>query len=83
MTTLTLEIPETKILEWVQQLSPSGKNAVLHAIVPRLDALEALLVYGEEQIRAICLERGLDWDHLNETERQVLIDQMLHEPDNA
>jgi hypothetical protein len=80
---LTLEIPEAKILEWVQQLSPAGKNAVLHAIVPRLDALETMVVYGEERIQTLCRERGLDWEHLTEAERQALIDQILHEPDNA
>ena len=30
-------------------------------------------------MRALCAERGLDWDILTEGERQQLIDELLHE----
>ena len=79
MGTITLEIPESQVVEWVQQLSPVAKQAVLRALVPRLDELEALVDYGSQRVRAICAERGLDWDALTEDERQQLIDELLHE----
>jgi len=79
MGTITLEIPESQVVEWVQQLSPVAKQAVLRALVPRLDELEALVDYGSQRVRALCAERGLDWDALTEDERQQLIDELLHE----
>jgi len=30
-------------------------------------------------MRALCGQRGLDWDGLSEEDRQRLIDQLLHE----
>jgi hypothetical protein len=79
MGTITLEIPESQVVEWVQQLSPVAKQAVLKALVPRLDELEALVDYGSQRVRALCAERGLDWDALTEDKRQQLIDELLHE----
>jgi hypothetical protein len=79
MGTITLEIPESQVVEWVQQLSPVAKQAVLRALIPRLDELEALVDYGSQRVRALCAERGLDWDALTEDERQQLIDELLHE----
>jgi hypothetical protein len=53
MGTITLEIPESQVVEWVQQLSPVAKQAVLKALVPRLDELEALVDYGSQRVRAL------------------------------
>jgi hypothetical protein len=60
-------------------MSPEAKHEVLRALIPRLDALEALVDYGGERIRALCTERGLDWDGMAEQERERLIDELLHE----
>ena len=43
---VTLEVPESQVLEWVRQLSPEAKQSVLRALIPRLDQLEALVDYG-------------------------------------
>ena len=79
MGTITLEIPESQVVEWVQQLSPVAKQAVLRALSPRLDELEAGVDYGSPRVREICAERGLDWNAVTEEERQQLIDELLHE----
>lgn len=76
---ITLEIPESQVVEWVQQLSPVAKRSVLRALIPQLDELEAMVDYGSRQMRALCAERGLDWDSLSEDARQRLIDELLHE----
>jgi hypothetical protein len=76
---VTLEIPESQVVEWVQQISPTAKQEVLRTLIPRLDAFEALVDYGERRMRALCAERGLDWDSLAEDERERWIDQLLHE----
>ena len=76
---ITLEIPESQVVEWVQQISPAAKQEVLRALIPRLDAFEALVDYGGQRMRTLCAERGLDWDSLAEDERERLIDELLHE----
>jgi hypothetical protein len=79
MRAITLEVSESQVVEWVQQLSPVAKQSVLRALIPRLDELEALVDYGDQRVRALCAERGLDWDSLTEDERERLIDELLHE----
>jgi hypothetical protein len=79
METVTLEVPESQLLEWVRNLSPTAKRAVLREIVAGLDELDALVDYGSARIRQICAERGIDWDSLGEHDRQRLVDDLLHE----
>ena len=76
---VTVEVSESQVVEWVQQMSPEAKHEVLRALIPRLDAFEALVDYGSERIRALCAERGLDWDSMTERERERLIDGLLHD----
>jgi hypothetical protein len=76
---VTVELPESQVVEWVQQMSPEAKHEVLRALIPRLDAFETLVDYGTERIRALCAEHGLDWDNMSEQDRERLIDGLLHE----
>ncbi len=62
MGVVTLEVPESQVVEWGQQLSPEAKQSLLRALIPGLDQLEALVDHGARQARAICAERGLDWN---------------------
>lgn len=79
MSVITLEIQESQLVDWVQRLSPEAKRAVLRSLIPRFDEFESLVDYGERQALAICAERGLDWNSLNEREREQLVDDLLHE----
>lgn len=79
MGAVTLEVPESRVVEWVQQLSAEAKQALLRTLIPGLHQLEALVDHGAQQARAICAERGLDWDRLTEEEREQLVDELLHE----
>ncbi len=83
MGTVTLEIPESQVVDWVRQLSPTAKQLVLMTLIPRLDEFENLVDYGDRRMRALCAERDLDWDSLSEDERQQLIDELVHENENA
>lgn len=78
METVTLQVPESQLIDWIRQLSPSSKQAILRALIPNLDELEALVDSGDQRIRQICAERGIDWDSLTENQRQQLIDELLH-----
>jgi hypothetical protein len=66
-------------IEWARHLSPKAKRDVLRALVPELDELDALVDYGNQRMRQLCAERGIDWDSLAEERRQRLIDELLHE----
>lgn len=79
MQTITLEVPESQLIRWVRQLSPTAKRKVLRALIPRLDSTERLVDYGEQRIRELCAARGLNWDMLTEEERERLVDVLLHE----
>ena len=75
---VTLEVSESQVVEWVQRMSPEAKHEVLRALIPRLDAFEALVDYGNQRMRALTAERGLVWDGMTEEERERLIDDLLH-----
>ena len=77
MQTITLEVPEAQIVRWVRQLSPVARRDVLRILVPRLDEVESLVDYGEQRIRELSAQRGLDWDHLPEDQREQLVDTLL------
>jgi hypothetical protein len=77
--TITLTVPESQVIEWVRQLSPEAKLDVLRILVPKLDELEALVDYGSRRMRDLAAARGIDWDGLTESEREHLIDKLLHE----
>ena len=79
MQTVMLEVPEAQIVRWVRQLSPAAKRSVLKILIPRLDEVESLVDYGEQQVRELSARRGLNWDRLTESERTQLVDTMLHE----
>ncbi len=76
---VTLTVSESQIVEWVQQMSPEAKQDVLRALIPRMDEFETLVEYGEQRVRAMASERGLDWDNMTEQERERLVDKVLHE----
>ena len=79
MGTITLQVPESQVIQWVRQLSPSGKQAVLKSLIPDMDQWENLVAYGEQRARALCAERGVNWDALSDDERQKWVDKLLHE----
>ncbi len=79
METVTLEVSEPQLVEWVRRLSPTVKKSLLRVLIPEMDSLEQLLEYGDDRIRAIALQRGMDWDRLNEEQREKLVNDILHE----
>lgn len=76
METVSLEISERQIVSLVKKMSPAGRLAVLRALMPGYDEVEERLAYGEEQMRRLAAERGLNWDLMSDDEREELIDQI-------
>lgn len=77
--TILLPLPETQMIGLARQLTPSGKQALLRALISDLEDLDALVDYGNQHIRAIAAQRGLNWDALSEDERMQLVDDLKHE----
>ena len=77
-----IRVTEEQVIDLLKQLSPSEQEAALRYLVrqwwPRWDALSQ---YGQDQVRVLARERGLDWDSLGEEEREAFIDDLLHEAD--
>lgn len=63
----------------VRVMVPEQYAAEARRIVAEEQPLEVLLDYGDMQIRALCRQRGVDWDGLSEEERERLIDDLLHQ----
>jgi len=80
MGAVTLEVPESQIVDSVKRVSPEARRAILRTLIPRLDEFEDLVDRGNQRVRALCAERGLDWDGLSEQQRQRLVDDLVHEP---
>lgn len=77
---MTLTQPETRIVQLFQQLPVKSQRNVLLSLAASLHSdRETRMQYAEAQLRRRCLERGVDWDRLNEDERERFIDDLLHE----
>jgi hypothetical protein len=87
MGTVTLQVPESQVIQWVRQLSPSGKQAVLKSLIPDMDEWESLVEYGDQRVRALyaerTAERGVNWDTLPDDERQKWVDELVGKPDSG
>lgn len=77
--TILLPLQETQLIGLARQLTPSGKHALLRALIPDLDDLDRLVDYGDQRMRAIASERGVAWETLADDERMQLIDDLAHE----
>ena len=75
---VTLTVPEPQVMDLGTATHADGQEASLRALVPMLDDYEALVTYGKERIRAVAAPPGVDWNSLNERQREQLIDDMLH-----
>ena len=79
MPVATLQLTEQQVVDLVRQLSPAQRLSVLRAIIPEINNLDFLQEYGDRRIREVCAARGIDWDALDEGQRQTLIDDLLHQ----
>ena len=76
----TPQLAIEQVIELVKQLPPEGKQVVLNVLSAERDAWwEETLIQGEQQMRRLCEERGLDWDNMSEEEREAFVDELLHE----
>jgi gamma-glutamyl:cysteine ligase YbdK (ATP-grasp superfamily) len=76
----TLELTAEQVVSLVNQLSPEAKRAALLALAhSAAQDRQAREQYAEEQLRRLAAARGRDWDKLTDEEREVFVDDLLHE----
>lgn len=80
---ILLPVSENQVIALVQQLTPRSKRTLLRNLISEMDALDRLMEYGSQRIRAMCDDRGIDWDVLSEEERMRLLDVIVHESHHA
>jgi hypothetical protein len=77
---VTLTLSDKQVVELVKQLPPDSKQAVLDALVGERELWWNMTVdQGEEKLRKLASQRGLDWDKMPENEREEFVDNLLHE----
>jgi hypothetical protein len=75
-----LELNDEQVISIVRQLPAARKRTALLALAQDAQARrEERMRFGEARLRRVCAERGLDWDHLSEDERENFVDDLLHE----
>lgn len=76
----TLTISDEQVLELVLQL-PEKQRAWLfiQLAAAQWPSWLQLSEYGNQRILDIAAEHGLDWRRMSDEERDVFIDEMLHE----
>ena len=76
----TLELTEQQVVDLMKQLPPARKRDALLALASDAAARrEERIQFAEAQLRRLCAERGRDWDKLSDDERELFIDELVHE----
>ena len=77
---LTLNLTTEQVIDFLQQIPPEEKIAVLTTLAEQAHAEHAEQIkYGEAKMRKICTARGLDWDAMTEEEQIDFINDIVHE----
>ena len=77
---LTIELTTDQVIDFVQQIPPKEKRAVLLALAEQAEANQAASMdYAEAQFRKLCASRGVNWDTMTEAERENFVDDLIHE----
>ena len=76
---LTVELTTDQVIDFIQQMPPEEKRAVLLAIAAQAEANRTeRMAYAEAQFQKLCASRGLNWDTMTEVERENFVDDLIH-----
>ena len=77
---VTLTLSDQQIVDLVKQLPPISRQTVLDALIAERELWwNMILSKGEEKLRKLANQRGLDWNKMSENERENFVDDLLHE----
>ncbi len=76
----TLTLTTEQIIDLIKQLPLDQKRVVLLELAKETEEQrQERLNYGENQLRRLCAERGINWDNLSEEEREDFVNDLIHE----
>lgn len=74
-----LKVDLEQLQELIEQLSPQERLEILLKLAqPAQARMEAHRAYAKQQLRELVARQGLDWDTLQEAEREAFVDDFLH-----
>ena len=75
-----LDLSNEQVIELVKQLPRTQKEEVLKILLTQpWDSWEKLTHDSTDKARYATAKRGRDWDLMTEDEREIFIDEVLHE----
>jgi hypothetical protein len=77
---LTLQITKDQVFSLLEQLSSSEQQEILQYLLlkPWASWLE-LTHNASDKVRQVATERGKNWDLMSEEEKELFIDELVHE----
>ncbi|KGF71545.1 hypothetical protein DO97_17705 [Neosynechococcus sphagnicola sy1] len=76
----TLILSDEQVIELVKQLPVEQQVEVFRfLLLQQWGKWESLSRYGAEKARLVAQKKDLDWDLMTEGEREVFIDDVVHE----
>lgn len=80
MTTFNLQVNETQIFDLVEQLPAAQQTALFQRLLlHQWPTWVSLSTAAQPGIRRAAAERGYDWDTMTEEEREIMVDDIVHE----
>jgi hypothetical protein len=76
----TLQLNDSQVVDLVRQLPPNQQRralAILAAGAGRFRDERSQL--GEDRLATLAAARGLDWQSMNDVDREAMIDDLVHE----
>jgi hypothetical protein len=75
-----LSLSNDQVVEIVRQLPIEQQTEIFRfLLLQQWGQWESLSRYGENKVKVATQERGFDWDTMTEDEREVFIDNVVHE----
>ena len=76
----TLRLTDEQVIELFKQLPLERKQEVLFTLAKESQLRrDNNMIYAEDQLRRLCAEQGLNWDSMSEDDREIFIDDLIHE----
>lgn len=76
----TLTLTDEQVIQLIKQLSREQQTEVFRfLLLQQWSQWETLSRYGADRAKIVAHELGRDWDTMTEDEREVFIEQVVHE----
>jgi hypothetical protein len=73
-------LSDEQAVELIRQLPAEQQISLLVALAQRAGSRrDERMAAAQQGLRELCRKRGLDWDVLSEEQREILIDDLIHE----